>query len=166
MLDDHPSLEPVWLSAWGTGAWAWNEWARTRHWPITYPLDTEAEARAQHVLAPLFLRRFAGTKAEAARLYLHGSGQRQVVWLEDGFTEADYAWALEEPDIHLVDTSVAQEIACGRRAAIALESLSPRQVEIITALVAVPRTIASTLMVAQQMVSAIEQIAAASGPQG
>jgi len=88
-IDQERRLSPVWLSHWGERSVAWNDYASTRHWPVGYPTNDPDDG-----------------KPVAIQYYLarHGYHNEPIIWVQDGFSDAEWAWA-KQASVQLVDTT-------------------------------------------------------------
>jgi hypothetical protein len=92
-LDVDKDLGPVWLSHWGKQSTYWNYWAGTYRWLVCFPLKDAPDGLADN-------------KPYAIQTYLELSDKRGdgCVWVQDGFTEYERAWA-EKMGVRLVDAT-------------------------------------------------------------
>lgn len=92
-LDVDKDLGPVWLSHWGKQSTYWNYWAGTYRWLVCFPLKDAPDGLADN-------------KPYAIQTYLELSDKRGdgCVWVQDGFTEYERAWA-EKLGVRLVDAT-------------------------------------------------------------
>jgi len=104
-IEHDKRIRPIWMTSWGRNAHAWNVTAGTNPWFVAYPLPVSIERDAHRVYKvinnedldgkPLAIKHF---------LDLFPGPYSKIIWIEDGFTDADIAWS-KKHNIHLVDTT-------------------------------------------------------------
>ncbi|MHC5748070.1 MAG: hypothetical protein ACYTXT_40705 [Nostoc sp.] len=106
VIDSCPWIHPMWISSWGLQSHVWNNWSKTRFWPVAYSLK-ETEKNQAIKLFPN-----ASDKYLAVRWHSR-DWQHRIVWIEDGFwlsmgvgssMGAAVKWAEPNSTVQLIDT--------------------------------------------------------------
>lgn len=98
-IECSPWIKPFWISSWGQESTMWNEWSKTRHWSVAYPLSLVQQLMAQIQ----FPTNETDGKLQAARWHSR-KWKTQIVWIEDGFSSQAKDWATQNPKVQLIDT--------------------------------------------------------------
>ena len=97
-IDHDASITPVWITHWGEGAHAWNEYADTRRWEVAYPLAPHTQTTMGYLFPILY------DKPLAIQYYLRQHPGLRSIWMQDGFPTVSFDWARQNR-VHLIDTT-------------------------------------------------------------